>query len=108
VQHCNHSRLLQEGRHEHEHEKSPWLAWSPGGDRPGGGERRRSAGLNATAWTTTATQNPFLQARFAAITHLAMFEAVNSITGTISPTWARFPAGGRFRGGSPSPLLTAC
>jgi len=40
---------------------------------------------NAIMWTTTATQNPFLQARFAAITHLAMFEAVNSITGDYQP-----------------------
>src|SRR5688572_6522627 len=36
---------------------------------------------NAIFWTTTAAQNPFLQARFAAITHLAMFEAVNAVTG---------------------------
>src|SRR5262245_4089103 len=34
---------------------------------------------------TTASQNPFLQARFAAITHLAVFEAVNSITGEYEP-----------------------
>ena len=40
---------------------------------------------NAILWTTTAAQNPFLQARFAAITHLAMFEAVNAITGDYQP-----------------------
>src|SRR5262245_14398477 len=34
---------------------------------------------------TTASQNPFLQARFAAITHLAVFEAVNAITGDYEP-----------------------
>src|SRR5512145_3162789 len=40
---------------------------------------------NAILWTTTAAQNPFLQARFAAITHLAMFEAVNAVTGDYQP-----------------------
>lgn len=34
---------------------------------------------NATLIATMAGQNPFAQARFAAITHLAMFEAVNAI-----------------------------
>jgi hypothetical protein len=46
---------------------------------------------NAIMWTTTAAQNPFLQARFAAITHLAVFDAVNAITGTTNLTWARLP-----------------
>jgi PAP2 superfamily len=36
---------------------------------------------NAIMLTTVATQSPFAQARFAAITHTAMFEAVNAITG---------------------------
>src|SRR4026208_2579141 len=40
---------------------------------------------NAIMWTTTAAQNPFLQARFAAITHLAVFHAVNAITGNYQP-----------------------
>jgi len=40
---------------------------------------------NAIMWTTTAAQNPFLQARFAAITHLAVFDAVNAITGDYQP-----------------------
>jgi len=40
---------------------------------------------NAIMWTTTAAQNPFLQARFAAITHLAVFDAVNAITGNYQP-----------------------
>ena len=34
---------------------------------------------------TVATQNPFAQARFAAIAHLAVFEAVNAITGEYAP-----------------------
>jgi hypothetical protein len=40
---------------------------------------------NAIMVSTTATQNPFFQARFAAITHLAVFEAVNAITGDFDP-----------------------
>jgi membrane-associated phospholipid phosphatase len=36
---------------------------------------------NAIMVTTVGGQNPFAQARFAAITQLAVFEAVNSITG---------------------------
>ncbi len=36
---------------------------------------------NAIMVTTVSGQNPFAQARFAAITQLAVFEAVNSITG---------------------------
>jgi len=34
---------------------------------------------NSIMVNTTATQNPFFQARFAAITQLAVFEAVNAI-----------------------------
>ena len=40
---------------------------------------------NAIMVTTISAQNPFAQARFAAITHLAVFEAVNSITGEYEP-----------------------
>ena len=35
--------------------------------------------------TTTTGQNPLVQQRFATITHLAMFEAVNAITGDYEP-----------------------
>jgi hypothetical protein len=40
---------------------------------------------NAIMVTTVSSQNPFAQARFAAITQLAVFEAVNSITGDYEP-----------------------
>jgi hypothetical protein len=40
---------------------------------------------NAIMLTTIGGQNPFAQARFSAITHLAMFEAVNAITGDYEP-----------------------
>jgi hypothetical protein len=40
---------------------------------------------NAILVTTVNGQNPFAQARFAAIAHLAMFEAVNAITGDFEP-----------------------
>ena len=40
---------------------------------------------NSIMMQTTATQNPFFQARFAAITQLAVFEAVNSITHDYDP-----------------------
>jgi hypothetical protein len=40
---------------------------------------------NSIMMQTTATQNPFFQARFAAITQLAVFEAVNSITRDYDP-----------------------
>jgi hypothetical protein len=40
---------------------------------------------NAVMVTTVSGQNPFAQARFAAITQLAVFEAVNSITGDHEP-----------------------
>jgi hypothetical protein len=40
---------------------------------------------NAVMLTTTTGQNPFSQARFAAITHAAIFEAVNAITGQYQP-----------------------
>ena len=40
---------------------------------------------NAITVATTGTQNPFAQTRFAAITHLAMFEAVNAITRDYEP-----------------------
>ena len=40
---------------------------------------------NSIMVTTTATQNPFFQARFAAITQLAVFEAVNAIDKEYEP-----------------------
>jgi hypothetical protein len=40
---------------------------------------------NAVMLTTIGDQNPFAQARYAAITHLAVFEAVNAITGDYKP-----------------------
>jgi hypothetical protein len=40
---------------------------------------------NSIMLTTTATQNPFFQARFAAITQLAVFEAVNAIDKEFEP-----------------------
>jgi hypothetical protein len=40
---------------------------------------------NAIAVTTIRSQNPFAQARLAAITQLAVFEAVNSIGGEYEP-----------------------
>jgi hypothetical protein len=40
---------------------------------------------NAIMVTTVSGQNPFAQARFAAITQLAVFQAVNSITGEYEP-----------------------
>jgi len=40
---------------------------------------------NGVMLTTTAGLNPFFHARFAAITHTAIFEAVNAITGQYEP-----------------------
>ena len=40
---------------------------------------------NAIMQTTVGAQPPFPQARFAAITQLAVFEAVNAITGDYKP-----------------------
>jgi hypothetical protein len=40
---------------------------------------------NAIMLATLTGQNPFAQARFAAITHLAVFEAVNAVTGDYRP-----------------------
>jgi hypothetical protein len=40
---------------------------------------------NAIAVPTTASQGPFAQARFMAITQLAVFEAVNAISGDYEP-----------------------
>jgi hypothetical protein len=40
---------------------------------------------NAVMERTVAGQNPFAQARFAAITQLAVFEAVNTVTGDFEP-----------------------
>lgn len=42
-------------------------------------------GWNAIMQTTVAGQNPFAQTRFAAITQLAVFEAVNAVTGDYEP-----------------------
>ena len=52
--------------------------------------RAASAGDPVLEWnsimvSTTATQNPFFQARFAAITQLAVFEAVNAIDKDFEP-----------------------
>lgn len=43
------------------------------------------ADWNAIMVTTVSGQSPFAQARFAAITQLAVFEAVNAITGDFKP-----------------------
>jgi hypothetical protein len=40
---------------------------------------------NAIMLNTIGAENPFAQTRFAAITHTAVFEAVNSITGDYEP-----------------------
>ncbi len=40
---------------------------------------------NAIMFDTIGSQNPFAQARFAAITQAAVFEAVNAITGDYEP-----------------------
>ncbi len=40
---------------------------------------------NSIMVTTVSAQNPFAQARFAAITQLAVFEAVNAVTGQYTP-----------------------
>jgi hypothetical protein len=47
---------------------------------------------NSIMLTTTATQNPFFQARFAAITQVAVFEAVNSIDPQFDPYLESLPA----------------
>jgi len=50
---------------------------------------------NAIALTTTATQNPFNQARLLAITQLAVFEAVNAVTRQYEPYLGTvLPSGG--------------
>src|SRR5688572_9393677 len=40
---------------------------------------------NAIMVTTVSGQSPFAQARFATVTQLAVFEAVNAITGDFTP-----------------------
>jgi hypothetical protein len=47
---------------------------------------------NAIMLTTIVGQNPFAQARFAAMTHLAVFEAVNAITREYEPYVDFLPA----------------
>ena len=47
---------------------------------------------NAIMQATVKPQNPFTQGRFAAITQLAVFEAVNSITGDYDPYVGTIPA----------------
>jgi hypothetical protein len=47
---------------------------------------------NAIMVTTVSGQNPFAQARLAAITQLAVFEAVNSITDDFEPYLAPITA----------------
>jgi hypothetical protein len=47
---------------------------------------------NSIMVTTLSSQNPFAQARFAAITQLAVFEAVNAVTGDYQPYLGTIPA----------------
>jgi hypothetical protein len=47
---------------------------------------------NSIMLNTIAAQSPFAQARFAAITQLAVFEAVNACTGTYDPYLGSVPA----------------
>ena len=42
---------------------------------------------NATMLAALAGQSPFASARYAAIMHLAVFEAVNAVTGDYEPYW---------------------
>ena len=56
---------------------------------------------NAIMQATVSTQPPFPQARFAAITQLAVFEAVNAITREYKPYLGTITgAGGRLAGSS--------
>lgn len=48
-------------------------------------------GWNAIALATMRTQNPFAQARYAAIVQLAVFEAVNTVTGEYEPYLGTLP-----------------
>src|SRR5580693_5429248 len=59
---------------------------------------------NAIMVSTTATQNPFFQARFAAITQLAVFEAVNAIDRDFEPYLGTITAP---RGASPEAAAVA-
>jgi hypothetical protein len=52
---------------------------------PGIGSADVVSDWNALMVTTVSDQSPFAQARFAAITQLAVFEAVNAITGDFKP-----------------------
>ena len=47
---------------------------------------------NSIMVNTLSSQNPFAQARFAAITQLAVFEAVNAVTGDYQPYLGTVPA----------------
>jgi hypothetical protein len=47
---------------------------------------------NAIALTTMRNQNPFAQARYAAIVQLAVFEAVNTVAGEYEPYLGTLPA----------------
>ena len=47
---------------------------------------------NATMLATLAGQSPFASARYAAIMHLAVFEAVNAVTGDYEPYLDIIPA----------------
>ena len=46
---------------------------------------------NAVMVTTVSAQNPFAQARIAAIMHLAVFQAVNAVTGEYAPYGGESP-----------------
>ena len=64
---------------------------------------------NAIMTSTVVAQNPFAQARFAAITQAAVFEAVNAITGDYEPYLGTITAPpGRRRRPLPLRPRTAC
>jgi hypothetical protein len=64
---------------------------------------------NTIMLTTLAAQNPFAQARFAAITQLAVFEAVNACTERYEPYLGTVIApAAASADAAPSPQRTAC
>jgi hypothetical protein len=63
-----------------------WLAY------PGAADADVIVDWNGIMVRTVATQNPFAQARFAAIAQLAVFEAVNACTGDYEPYLGTIPA----------------
>jgi hypothetical protein len=72
-----------------ESHNDPRTRFHDGGSRAalqlGNGECRCRPGLEQYHDRTLSGQNPFAQARYAAITQLAVFEAVNAITGQYRP-----------------------